>query len=66
MNITVMVVGRAGEPLKSAIEDYEARAKRYWRLRVVELSSGAVRKHEAGQARQGGGEAHPQEALRPR
>ncbi len=50
MNITVMVVGRAGEPLKSAIEDYEARAKRYWRLQVVELPSGAARKHEAGQA----------------
>ena len=40
MTITVVVVGRAGSTLRSAIEEYETRAKRYWKLRVIELPSG--------------------------
>ncbi len=50
MNVTVMTVGRPGGLLRGAIEDYEARAKRYWRFRVVELSPGRGRKAKAGQA----------------
>ncbi len=40
MTITVVVIGRAGSSLKAAIEEYEGRAERYWKLRVIELPSG--------------------------
>ena len=52
MTITVVVVGRAGSPLKAAVEEYEARAKRYWKLSVVELPSGTAGKGrgDAGRA----------------
>ena len=44
MTITVVIVGRAGSPLKAAVGEYEARAKRYWKLSVVEIPSGTAGK----------------------
>ena len=49
MNVTVIAVGRPGGLLRGAIEDYEARAKRYWKLRVIEISPGPGRKDKAYQ-----------------
>ena len=40
MTITVVVIGRAGQSLKGAIDEFEGRATRYWKLRVVQLPSG--------------------------
>lgn len=47
MRITAIVVGRASAPLKDAIVEYERRARRYWKLQVIEVASG------------GGGAARP-------
>ena len=44
MKITVIVVGRAGAPLKDAILEYETRAGRYWKFDVIEVASGGGRK----------------------
>jgi 23S rRNA (pseudouridine1915-N3)-methyltransferase len=41
MDVKVLVVGRAKEPLKAAIADYESRASRYWKLEVIEVDGGA-------------------------
>jgi 23S rRNA (pseudouridine1915-N3)-methyltransferase len=38
--VKVLVVGRAKDPLRAAILDYEARAARYWKLEVVEVDAG--------------------------
>ena len=38
MKVTVLVVGRAGMPLRDAIHEYEKRAARYWKLNVIETS----------------------------
>jgi len=43
LKILVVVVGRARGGLESAIEDYEKRARRYWKLDIVEVSAGAGR-----------------------
>jgi 23S rRNA (pseudouridine1915-N3)-methyltransferase len=43
MKITLIAVGRAGPLLRDAIAEYEARARRYWTLAVVE-----VREERAG------------------
>jgi 23S rRNA (pseudouridine1915-N3)-methyltransferase len=40
VTITVVVIGRAGQSLKGAIDEFEGRATRYWKLRVVQLPSG--------------------------
>ncbi len=53
MKITVVVVGRAGAPLKDAILEYETRAGRYWKFNVIEVASGG-----AGRAR-----SHPDRAI---
>lgn len=37
MKVTVLVVGKPGALLAEAIEEYEARARRYWTLDVVEV-----------------------------
>lgn len=37
MRVWVLAVGRPGRVLGPAIEEYEARARRYWRLEVVEV-----------------------------
>ena len=50
MNVTVIAVGRPGGVLRGAIEHYEARAKRYWKLRAVEVSQGPGRRDKAHQA----------------
>ena len=52
MTITIVVVGRASSALKIGIEEYESRAKRYWKLDVIEISSGTAgkRKGDAGRA----------------
>lgn len=41
MKVTVVVVGRVRGPLASAVADYEARARRYWKLEVIEVDAGA-------------------------
>ncbi len=44
MKITVIVVGRAGALLKDAILEYETRAGRYWKFKVIEVASGGAGK----------------------
>lgn len=41
MKVTVIVVGRPPADLVSLIDDYESRARRYWRFEAFEVSSGA-------------------------
>ncbi len=53
MKITAIVVGRAGAPLKDAILEYERRAGRYWKFKVIEVASGGA----------GGRKAHPDRAI---
>ncbi len=53
MKITAIVVGRAGAPLKDAILEYETRAGRYWKFKVIEVASGG-----GGRAK-----AHPHRAI---
>lgn len=48
MKVMVVVVGRARGDLAEAIEEYERRAARYWKLEIVEVGQGA-----------GGGSAKP-------
>ena len=48
MKVMVVVVGRARGDLAAAIDEYERRAGRYWKLEVVEVGQGA-----------GGGNAGP-------
>ncbi len=49
MKITVLVVGRASALLKDAILEYETRAGRYWKFKVIEVTSGGA----------GSSKAHP-------
>lgn len=44
MKVTVLVVGKVKHPLADAVAEYEARARRYWRLEVVEVPAGAGRR----------------------
>jgi 23S rRNA (pseudouridine1915-N3)-methyltransferase len=41
LKVTLLVVGRVRPPLEAAVEEYETRAKRYWKLEVVEVDGGA-------------------------
>jgi 23S rRNA (pseudouridine1915-N3)-methyltransferase len=43
MRVLVVVVGRPRGGLESAIEDYEKRARRYWKLEIIEVAAGAGR-----------------------
>lgn len=43
MKVQVIVVGKVRGVLKEAVEEYERRAARYWKLEVVEVSAGAGR-----------------------
>ena len=52
MKVMVVVVGRARGDLAAAIEEYERRAGRYWKLEVVEVGQGA-----------GGGRAGPDQVM---
>ena len=40
MTITVVAVGRVRGALAEVVSDYEARARRYWKLEVVEVDAG--------------------------
>jgi 23S rRNA (pseudouridine1915-N3)-methyltransferase len=40
VKITVIVVGRARDPLRDAVAEYETRASRYWKLEVIEIDAG--------------------------
>jgi 23S rRNA (pseudouridine1915-N3)-methyltransferase len=51
MRILIVVVGRARGELGAAIEDYEKRARRYWKLDIVEVAAGAGRDAPAGDVR---------------
>ena len=52
MRVIVVVVGRVKGPLSAAVAEYEKRARRYWRLEVVEVGAG------------GPGRSAPPEAVR--
>lgn len=41
MRVTVVVVGRPPSDLASLIDDYEGRARRYWKFEVFEVAGGA-------------------------
>lgn len=41
MRLVVVVVGRARSELTAAIEEYERRAARYWKLEIVEVADGS-------------------------
>lgn len=41
MKVVVVVVGRARGDLAAAVEEYERRAARYWKLEIVEVGQGA-------------------------
>jgi 23S rRNA (pseudouridine1915-N3)-methyltransferase len=47
--LSVLAIGAVRGPLASAVDDFEIRARRYWRLQVAELKSGMG----------GGGRANP-------
>lgn len=40
MKLLVVAVGRVRGPLAAAVEEYEQRAARYWKLEVVEVAAG--------------------------
>lgn len=40
MRITLLVVGKIRGPLEPAIHEFEERARRYWRLEMVEVDAG--------------------------
>lgn len=44
MRVLVVVVGRVKGDLADAVSDFESRARRYWKLEVVEVASGASRR----------------------
>lgn len=43
MKVQVVVVGKARGDLAAAIDEYEGRARRYWKFEVVEVAQGASR-----------------------
>jgi 23S rRNA (pseudouridine1915-N3)-methyltransferase len=47
VKVTVLVVGSVRGPLAEAVRDFESRAGRYWRLRVIDVESGAGRGNSA-------------------
>jgi 23S rRNA (pseudouridine1915-N3)-methyltransferase len=52
VKVAVVVVGKVRGDLAPAVAEYEARAGRYWKLEVAEVTAGA-----------GGGRASPQRAI---
>jgi 23S rRNA (pseudouridine1915-N3)-methyltransferase len=48
MKVNLLCVGDSKGPLAPAVEEYEARARRYWRLQVWEVEAGAGRGGTAG------------------
>ena len=47
MKIQIIVVGRVRGALQEAVEMYEQRAGRYWKLEVIEVSAGGRSKEPA-------------------
>lgn len=43
MRVTILVVGKVRGPLEPAVEEFETRAGRYWKLDVIEVVPGAGR-----------------------
>lgn len=43
MKVTVLCVGGVKGPLAPAVEEYERRASRYWKLRVMEVEAGGAK-----------------------
>ncbi len=41
MKVRVLAVGKVRHPLAEAVAEYEARARRYWRLETIEVPAGA-------------------------
>lgn len=41
MRVAVVAVGRVRGALEASVSDYEERARRYWKLEVVEVEAGA-------------------------
>jgi len=41
MTITIIAVGGVREPLARAVDDFEGRTRRYWKLDVIEVDRGA-------------------------
>jgi 23S rRNA (pseudouridine1915-N3)-methyltransferase len=58
MKLTVLVVGKIRGPLDTAVQEFEARAARYWKLEVVEVDAGIPRggTHDAREVRRAEGE----------
>jgi 23S rRNA (pseudouridine1915-N3)-methyltransferase len=48
MTITIIAVGSVREPLARAVDDFEGRARRYWKLDLVEVDRGAGRSTRPG------------------
>ena len=42
MKITLLVVGRVKGPLSDAIAEYDERARRYWKIDLIEVDAGAA------------------------
>lgn len=47
MKVVVVAVGRVRGALEAPVAEYEARARRYWKLEVVEVEAGAPGKDPA-------------------
>jgi 23S rRNA (pseudouridine1915-N3)-methyltransferase len=43
VTITIITVGNVREPLARAVDDFEGRARRYWKLDLIEVDRGAGR-----------------------
>ncbi len=51
MRLLVVVVGRVRGPLAPAVEEYEERARRYWKLEFAEVAEGTTGGGQASAAR---------------
>lgn len=50
MKVLIVVVGRVRSPLEEAVQEYEGRAGRYWKLEVTEVAAGTRGTGSAGDA----------------
>jgi 23S rRNA (pseudouridine1915-N3)-methyltransferase len=48
VKIQVVAVGRVRGALEAAVSEYEERARRYWKLEIVEVDAGAAGRAPAG------------------
>ena len=56
MKVVVLAVGRVKGPLAEAVEDYEERARRYWKLTVTEVVAGGGTDASPARVREAEGE----------